>query len=371
MTKFVIDAEALKLATKRASLAVENRNSIPILGNLLLTAKGDTVSFYGTNMDLSIEHAATAQVETEDATTVNAKALASLAAGFAKGSRVEFALENDRVIVRNGRSSNSLPTLPAADMPRMVEKAREAVFTLSAVVLLAEIDKVKHAISTEETRYYLNGIYWHRPAKSDVLRMVTTDGHRLALADIPAPEGTVDMPGVIVPRDTVLTLRKLLAGKAVPAVKCEVGREQLRFTVGGTVLMSKIIDGTFPAYQRVIPTQNGITIAFDRAGMLAVLGRLVKFGSRGTKAIRFDAKGDDVQLTVRDGEAGACSDNVRGRVSAPIEVGFNGKYVVDTLNAMQGDTVEMRLSDSASPVVLCSPDYPSQTHVIMPLRRRF
>jgi DNA polymerase III subunit beta len=353
--KFTIEATTLRQAARCAALVVAKRASVPVLSNVLIEACGAWVSLRGTDIDNELSETVTAErIEAEGAATVNAKSLLALAKGWAKGSLVEVEQDGGRLIFRNRRSSADLATLRADDMPKMVNRERPHVFTLPAATLLAEIERVRHAISSEETRYYLNGIFWHAQGAS-LLRMVAIDGHRLAKSEIDVPAGATGMAPVIIPRATVEVLRKILSGRNRPAVQAQIGKDQLRFAMGGTVLLAKPVDGTFPDYERVIPRLNGITIEADRRALADTLRHLVRPSHRYGygPAVKFDALGDDMMLSLQDDDGQATmTEHLPASVNQPIKVGLNPRYVLDMLGAMSGERVELHLSDSMSPVLV-------------------
>ncbi|HSF92308.1 MAG TPA: DNA polymerase III subunit beta, partial [Paracoccaceae bacterium] len=257
--KVSIDRSALLKAMSRAQSVVERRNTIPILANVLIEAEGGSISFRATDLDIEVVDKIAATVERAGATTVGAHTLHEIVRKLPDGALVELSDDgtSGRLHISAGRSHFSLATLPKEDFPVMASSEYACNFTAKAPILRRLFDKAKFAISTEETRYYLNGVYMHAAegAQGRTLRCVATDGHRLARIDAELPEGAADMPGVIVPRKTVGEMRKLLDDDDAD-IAVSVSETKVRFATPAISLTSKVIDGTFPDYTRVIPTGN-------------------------------------------------------------------------------------------------------------------
>ncbi|MEE3316164.1 MAG: DNA polymerase III subunit beta, partial [Pseudomonadota bacterium] len=266
--KFSIERGTLLKAVGQAQSVVERRNTIPILANVLIEADANSVSFRATDLDIEVVDKTVAQVERPGATTVSAVTLHEIVRKLPDGALVDLTDDgiSGRLTVQAGRSNFSLATLPKEDFPVMASSEYTANFSAPAPVLRRLFDKSKFAISTEETRYYLNGVYMHVATGEDgqVLRCVATDGHRLARIDATLPEGADTMPGVIVPRKTVNELRKLLDDDEVQ-IAVSVSETKVRFATPEITLTSKVIDGTFPDYSRVIPTGNTRQLEVDAA----------------------------------------------------------------------------------------------------------
>ena len=264
--KLTIERAALLRALGHVQSVVERRNTIPILSNVLLKAESAKLALSATDMDIEMVSSLAAQVGKPGATTVPAHTLYDIVRKLPDGTQIELEATGEKglMTLRSGRSTFTLSCLPPEDYPLMAGGELAHNFLLSAADLKRLIDRTRFAISTEETRYYLNGIYLHA-AKSDkvnMLRAVATDGHRLARMEIPLPEGASGMPGVIVPRKTVTELRKLL-DELDQDVSVALSDTKIRFTFAETVLTSKLIDGTFPDYDRVIPSGNDRILEVD------------------------------------------------------------------------------------------------------------
>ena len=274
--KISIERAVLLRAVSQAQSVVERRNTIPILANVLIEAEGDQVSFRATDLDIEVVDKVNATVERAGSTTVNAVTLHEIVRKLPDGALVNLADDGatGRLTVEAGRSNFALATLPKEDFPQMASSEYAANFAAPAPVLRRLFDKSKFAISTEETRYYLNGVYMH-VADGDggkVLRCVATDGHRLARIDADLPAGAEGMAGVIVPRKTVNELRKLLDDDEA-SIAVSVSETKVRFATPEITLTSKVIDGTFPDYGRVIPTGNTRRMEVDAADFARAVDR--------------------------------------------------------------------------------------------------
>ena len=287
--KFSMERATLLKAVSQAQSVVERRNTIPILANVLIEAEGDTVMFRATDLDIEVVDKAPAQVEKAGATTVSAVMLHEIVRKLPDGALVTLTEDgaSGRLTVEAGRSNFSLATLPKEDFPVMASSEYSANFSAKASVLRRLFDKAKFAISTEETRYYLNGVYMHVAEAEDgrMLRCVATDGHRLARIDAPVPTGAEDMPGVIVPRKTVGELRKLLDDDDMD-IAVSVSETKVRFATPDITLTSKVIDGTFPDYTRVIPTSNTRRLEVDAADFAKAVDRVATVSSERSRAVK-------------------------------------------------------------------------------------
>jgi DNA polymerase-3 subunit beta len=243
-------------------------------------------------------------------------------------------------------------------------------FTLSAADLRALIDRSRFAISTEETRYYLNGIYLHaaKNKKLDVLRAVATDGHRLARVEMPAPEGATGIPGVILPRKTVGEVRKLI-DENDGDIEISLSETKVRFTFGGVVITSKLIDGTFPDYERVIPAGNDKMLKVDTRVFAAAVDRVATISSEKSRAIKISVAPGHIVLTANSPEAGSATEELEAEYEgALLDIGFNAGYLLDILRQVEGDGARFMLADAAAPAIIQDVSDASALYVLMPMR---
>ncbi len=368
--KATIERATLLKGLGHVHSVVERRNTIPILSNVLIEAEEDGgLRLMATDLDLQINERVEANVTDPGATTVPAHTLFDIVRKLPEGSQVELIAAEGRMQVNAGRARFTLSTLPRDDFPVIAEGDLPTAFELPAATLRQIIDKTRFAISTEETRYYLNGIYLHVSDEAQpVLKAAATDGHRLARVTVPRPEGAQGMPGVIIPRKCVTELRKLL-DEVDGTVQVSLSDSKIRFDLGAAVLTSKLIDGTFPDYSRVIPTANDKLLKIDPKGFMEGVDRVATIASEKTRAVKMALDRDRVTLSVTSPENGTAAEEVPAEYSADgLEIGFNARYLLDILGQIEGDIVEVHLADAAAPTLLRENDKASALYVLMPMR---
>jgi DNA polymerase-3 subunit beta len=350
---------------------VERRNTIPILSNVLIEAIGDsTIRVMATDLDMQIVDTVDAKVETPGATTVSAHLLFEIARKLPEGSEVSLSAADGEMLVRAGRYQSKLKTLPRDDFPVIAEGDLPTSFALDAKTIIRIIEKTRFAISTEETRYYLNGIFLHATEDNGgLLRAAATDGHRLARYELPRPAGAETMPDVIIPRKCVGELHKLLQEVGDGGVQVDLSPSKIRFTLGSAVLTSKLIDGTFPDYTRVIPTANDKLLRVDPKSFGEGVDRVATIATDKTRAVKMALDSDRVTLSVTSPENGTAAEEVPGTyASAPMEIGFNARYLKDIIDQVDGDMVELHLADAAAPTLIRENDKSPALYVLMPMR---
>ena len=373
--KATIERAKLLRCLSHVQSVVERRNTIPILSNVLIEAHTDgTVKIMATDLDLQVVESLDAvSVESAGAITVSAHLLFDIARKLPDGSQVSLETADNRMTVKAGRSRFSLPTLPRDDFPVIVEGDLPTSFELPARTLAELIDRTRFAISTEETRYYLNGIFLHvSDDDQPVLKAAATDGHRLARFTLPRPEGAEGMPDVIVPRKAVGELRKLLEEALDSNVEIDLSPSKIRFTLGGeggVVLTSKLIDGTFPDYSRVIPTGNDKLLKLDPKSFYEGVDRVATIATEKTRAVKMGLEPDKVTLSVTSPDNGTAAEEVPADYrSDAFEIGFNANYLKDILGQIEGDTVEMHLADPGAPTLIRQDEKSPALYVLMPMR---
>ncbi len=368
--KATIERATLLKGLSHVQSVVERRNTIPILSNVLIEATSDgTIKLMATDLDLQINEHIAASVETPGATTVSAHTLFDIARKLPEGSQVSLSAAEGRMTIMAGRAKFQLSTLPRDDFPVIAEGELPVSFELPAETLKQIIDKTRFAISTEETRYYLNGIFLHvSDDPQPVLKAAATDGHRLARVTVARPDGAEGMPDVIVPRKCVGELRKLL-DEIDGSVGISLSSTKIRFDLGQALLTSKLIDGTFPDYSRVIPTGNDKILRIDPRSFEEGVDRVSTIATEKTRAVKMALDRDKITLSVTSPENGTAAEEVSGEYSAaPFEIGFNSRYLLDILGQVQGDSVEVHLADAAAPTLIRENDKASALYVIMPMR---
>lgn len=370
--KLSIERGALLKAVSQAQSVVERRNTIPILANVLIEAEGEHVQFRATDLDIEVVDKTVAQVERAGSTTVSAVTLHEIVRKLPDGALVTLMDDSakGRLTVEAGRSNFSLATLPKEDFPVMASSEYESNFTAPALVLRRLFDKSKFAISTEETRYYLNGVYMH-VADSDggkVLRCVATDGHRLARIDADLPDGTTDMPGVIVPRKTVGELRKLLEDDDVQ-IAVSVSETKIRFATPEITLTSKVIDGTFPDYQRVIPAGNTRRLEVDASEFAKAVDRVSTVSSERSRAVKLSLDEDRLVLSVNSPDSGAAEEELAVAYGDErLEIGFNAKYLLEIASQVDRENAVFMFNSSGDPTLMREGNDTTAVYVVMPMR---
>lgn len=333
---------------------VETRNNIPILGNVLLSVEDGQFSARATDLDIEVSTSLPVLDATNGSTTVNAKLLADIAKRAA--GDISLSLEDGVLVVKSGRSRFKLATLPVDDFPSFAAGGFDVEFDVDLAALVAPC---AFAISTEETRYYLNGVFLHNPGSA--LVAVATDGHRLSRHTAPA---VGDLPPVILPRKLVSILPKGTVRVSLSGTKVRV--QTANGADGDTVITSKLIDGTFPDYQRVIPTQNDKIVLASIAELRTAVERVSTVATERGRAVKLEIAPGQVALSVR-GDAEA-TDVVEADYSGePIEIGFNAAYMTELLGNLTGDTVRIALNDGGSPTIFTGGDENLLT-VCMPMR---
>jgi DNA polymerase-3 subunit beta len=368
--KATIERATLLKSLGHVQSVVERRNTIPILSNVLVEAsEGGGLRLMATDLDLQINETVDADVGEPGATTVPAHTLFDIVRKMSEGSQVELIAAEGRMQVNAGRARFTLSTLPRDDFPVIAEGELPTGFELPAATLRQIIDKTRFAISTEETRYYLNGIYLHVSDEAQpVLKAAATDGHRLARVTVPRPDGASGMPGVIIPRKCVAELRKLL-DELDGTVQPSLSESKIRFGLGNAVLTSKLIDGTFPDYSRVIPTANDKLLKLDPRSLEEGVDRVSTIASERTRAVKLSLDRDRVTLSVTSPENGTASEEVSADYGADgLEIGFNARYLLDILGQIEGDVMEVHLADAAAPTLLRENDKAPALYVLMPMR---
>ncbi|NJC04781.1 DNA polymerase-3 subunit beta [Sphingomonas kaistensis] len=365
--KATIERATLLKSLSHVQSVVERRNTIPILSNVLLDAREDgSLRLMATDLDLQVDETVPANVATAGATTVSAHTFFDIVRKLPEGSQVELSAADGKMQVVAGRARFNLSTLPRDDFPVIAEGELPTRFELPAATLRQIIDKTKFAISSEETRYYLMGIFLH--VADDMLKAAATDGHRLARVTVAKPDGADGMPDVIVPKKCVLELRKLL-DEVEGTVEVTLSATKIRFVLGHAVLTSKLIDGSFPDYNRVIPTANDKLLKLDPASFKAGVDRVATIASEKTRAVKISLDRDRVTLSVTSPENGLATEELAADYSADeLEIGFNARYLLDILGEIDGDTVEVHLADAAAPTLLRENDKSAALYVLMPMR---
>jgi DNA polymerase III subunit beta len=370
--KVTVERAALLKSLGHVHRVVERRNTIPILGNVLIKAESSKLVFKATDLDLEMTETIAAEVGATGSTTVPAHMFYEIVRKLPEGAQIVIESSGDRAMmaIRAGRSRFTLQTLPESDFPDLAAGEMTHAFKLPAADLKRLIDKTGFAISTEETRYYLNGIYLHPAgaAKTTTLRAVATDGHRLAQFELPLPPGANGMPGIIVPRKTVGEVQRLIEGDDAE-ITVELSQGKIRFTIADAVLTSKLIDGTFPDYARVIPAGNDKELTVDKKEFEQAVDRVSTVSSERGRAVKLSLSNGKLTLSVTNPDSGSATEELEVEYgSEPLDIGFNSRYLLDIAAQLDGEAAVLKLSDPGSPTLIQDRDSKGALYVLMPMR---
>jgi DNA polymerase III subunit beta len=370
--KVTVERSELLRSLGHVHRVVERRNTIPILANVLLRADRGQLALKATDLDLEVSDLVAAEVGPGGSTTVPAHMFYDIVRKLPEGAQIVLESSGDRAAlsIRAGRSRFTLQALPESDFPDLAPGEMTHKFTLKAADLKRLIDKTQFAISTEETRYYLNGIFVHAAGtgQAQTLRAVATDGHRLAQMELDLPKGAVGMPGVIVPRKTVGEVQRLIEdGEA--EVHIELSPGKIRFAVGDVILTSKLIDGTFPDYARVIPLSNDKELIVDKKEFEAAVDRVSTVSSERGRAVKLSVTGGKLILSVTNPDSGSATEELQVEYeSDPIDIGFNSRYLLDIAGQIESEAAVLKLADPGSPTLIQDKDAKGALYVLMPMR---
>jgi len=367
-----IERSAFLKALNHVQSVVERRNTIPILANVLIQAEGGAVSLTATDLDMEISERAPADVGEAGSVTASAHTLYEIVRRLPDGAQVRLvhAKSESRLQLTAGRSEFALQTLEDKDFPTIAADDLGVRFSMPAEDLQRLLEKTQFAMSQEETRYYLNGVYFHphTDGEAPLLRAAATDGHRLARLDAPLPDGAAEMPGVIVPRKAVSELRRLLDGVSDP-VDVSVSPTKIRFVFAETTLTSKLIDGSFPDYERVIPSGNQKTLRVENADFARAVDRVSTVSADKTRSVKLALDQDRLRLTVNNPETGTALEELSVDYGdGAIEIGFNARYLIEISQQVDGETATLKLAAPASPTLIFDEEDARALYVLMPLR---
>lgn len=371
--KLTIPRDSLSPALAALSRVVKRRNTIPVLSNILLRATGDSLELRATDLDMDAKTSLPAEVAAPGAITVPAHTLADIVRKLPAGAQITLEMDGTKpqLVARSGRSRFTMNTLPESDFPDITAGELTHRFALPAKTVGEMIDQVGFAVSKEETRYYLLGIYLHvaESPNGPLLRAVATDGHRLSRLELPAPEGAPGMPGVIVPTKAVTEIARV-AKDADGDLSIELSATKIRVTAGAASLTSKLIDGTFPDYERVIPRGNYKLATLDAAGFKAAIDRVSTISSERGRAVKLSLTDAGLALSVTNPDSGEAREELEADYEGgPIDMGFNARYLLDVLGVLDGsDTVLMKLADPGSPALFQRRESDPLLVVLMPMR---
>jgi DNA polymerase-3 subunit beta len=346
---------------------VERKNTIPILANVLIEAKGEEMRMLATDLEVALRSRCAASVAKAGSLTLPAKKLYEIVKALPE-TDVRIVEDKNGVKVAADRFDSRLQTLPREDFPTLPDALGKASATLPRAAVREMVSKTQFAITGEDTRFFLNGAKFVLKPKS--LTLVATDGHRLALVEVAHETGVTEEAGIILPKKTLLELGKLLS-EGEGDIQFESGENHLFFEVGGRVLISRMIDGQFPAYERVIPKGNDKVIEFDRDRLTSAVKRVALLSNERSRAVKFEIDKGKVEVTSSSSEFGEAREQIPvDYTGTALAISFNAQYVLDFLNAVETDIVSLSLKDDVSQAVMkpVGAEGYDYTYVIMPMR---
>ncbi len=370
--KISVERNDLFKAMGRAQSIVERRTTIPILSNVLIEAKENFISLRATDLDIELTDKVTAIVEKPGSVTVGAHTFYEILRKLPDGSRVLIDLDplNEKINIAAGRSRFSLTTIAVDDFPIMASSEYDFTFSINANSLKRLFDKVKFAMSMEETRFYLNGVYLHEFVENEksYIRTVATDGHRLAKIDSDLPDGASGIPGVIVPRKTVSELR-MIYETSEDIVTVSISETKIRFSTPKLILTSKVVDGTFPDYDRVIPKNNSKKLIIDASEFSQSVDRVATVSSERARAVKLSLSSDKLILSVNAPETGLATEEIPISYSGEeIEIGFNAKYLQEIAGQVEKGEAVFLFNEVGDPALMKDSSDETAVFVVMPMR---
>ena len=369
--KFTVEKNIIFKSLSHVQSIVEKKNTLPILSNVMLEVGENSLTLSSTDMDISITEKIECSVTEQGSTTVLAQTLYDIIRKLSDSSEIEFISNDGKILsLRSGKSKFSLSCLPKEDFPIIEIGDLENEINISSRDLLSLINKTRFAISNEETRYFLNGVYFHKKIEDEInyLSVVATDGHRLAKFDIEFKDSIPEITGVIIPKKTINELSKLLID-VDSFVKINLSSNKIVFFIENSVLISKLIDGNFPDYKRVIPTNNTNILKINRQDLSLAVDRVSTITNDKLPIIKFKILNNIMNLSSVNSENGMATEDIITKYSGEeIEIGFNSKYILEMINNLVDDNITLSFKDSASPVTASEESNPDLIYVLMPMR---
>ena len=372
---FRVNSTELLRALSHIHGIVEVRHTLPILSNIIITTHDNLLSLSSTNLDIFCSDDLEAEVGRNGSTSVSAATFYEIVKRLPSGSEIHASLseEDSTLTLKCGRSKFNLTTISPDDFPKISYDDLNIQFVLSATELKRMIDKTKFAISNEETRYYLNGVFLHQTQKNsiDILRAVATDGHRLAQYDIPLPQGAKDMNGIIIPKKMIQELRRVL-DDATGDINIQLNENKIKFSFNNMQIISKVIDGTFPDYTKVIPQSNDKSITTNNEELKKAIDRVSAVAineETKSKAIKLIIESNKISLSVDSSSRGSAIEEIDlDYNNEKVEIGFNSRYLIDICNEIDGDKINLKFLNSTSPAIILDNTDENLFFVLMPMR---
>ena len=369
--KFLVEKKTIFKSLSHLQSIVDKRNALPILSNILLEVRNNELIMCSTDMDISIKETVICEVIEEGATTINAQLIYDIIKKLHDESKIEIISNDGKILtLRSGVSKFSLSCLPKEEFPLIESKIEGTKLITKAENIYNLIDKTKFAISNEETRYFLNGLYFsvNNEEGKSILNFVGTDGHRLAKYSIQNHVNSKDINGVIIPKKTINELYKLLSENS-DNIEIEISSNKIIFYIGKLIFISKLIDGTFPDYKRVIPKNNNEILNINRSNLLSAVDRVSTIVNEKSPVIKFKLLKDLVNLSTFNNDNSSATEDIQAKYQGKeIEIGFNAKYIMDILDNLNENEIQISFHDNSSPIIAKEKSNPDLIYVLMPMR---
>ena len=370
--KFIVSKSDIFKTLSHLQSIVSKKNTLPILSNILIEADDNTLTLSATDMDISIKETITCNIIDIGSTTLNAQMIFDIIKKLPDTTEIEFISNNGKILtIRSDVSKFSLSCLPKDEFPLIETKTNNSKkITVKSQTILNLINKTKFAISNEETRYFLNGLYFNISSNENTsnLIFVGTDGHRLAVSTSILNISIDEIPGVIIPKKTINELSKLLS-EDYDDIDIDISLNKIIFYIGNLILVSKLIDGNFPDYTRVIPKNNNNNLVINRENLLSAVDRVSTIANEKSPSIKFKLLENFINLSSVNSENSTATEDLKAEYKGnEIEIGFNSRYVMDILDNLKGEEVKISFNNNSNPILIKEKIDSENTYVLMPMR---
>ena len=369
--KFVIEKPVIYKALTHLQNIVNKKNTLPILSNILIEAGQNFLNLSSTDMDISIKEKINCNVIESGSTTLNAQIMFDIIKKLPETSEVEFISNDSKILtIRSNVSKFSLSCLPKDEFPIIETETKGKKLKVKSQTIFKLIDKTKFAISNEETRYFLNGLYFniHPEENSSVITFVGTDGHRLATSSAYVDKNIDEIPGVIIPKKTINELSKLLSENSSD-IEIDISLNKIVFYIDNLILVSKLIDGNFPDYKRVIPSGNDKHLIINRLNLLAAVDRVSTITNEKSPSIKLKLLKNQINLSTINNENSTATEDIEVNYDGiEIEIGFNARYIMDMLDHLVGEEIKISFNDNSTPIIAQEKSSSDIIYVLMPMR---
>ena len=364
--KTTIKREDLLSPLQQVIGAVERRQTLPILGNVLFKSLGGDTTLTATDLEIEMVARVVSSAVDDFQTTIPARKLLDICKALPDGSMINFSIEENKVSLTSGRSRFTLATLPAKDFPGLDTIEEQQSFTISQHIFKSLFDKTSFAMAQQDVRYYLNGILMELTSAS--IKLVATDGHRLALSEHVTDTGVTEDKQIIVPRKAVLELSRLL-GSDEGDTKIMLSQNHIRVETGTLLFTSKLIDGKFPDYKRVIPVDGNKIMEVDREVLKQSMSRIAILSNEKYRGIRLTLSAGNLSIQANNPDQEEAEEELSVVYDeSDMEIGFNVTYIIDVLNVLNSEKVQIKLKDSNSSCIISDSEDSSSLYVVMPMR---